>query len=172
MKVPEKLINFRVYKDSTDYIGLADVTLPSLESMTETVSGAGIAGEVDSPTLGHMGSMETVLNWRTLEKNNLELAAPTGVQLDLRGAQQVYDSSTGKYVVRPVKVFLTGIPKNTELGKLEVGTTTDTANTLETTYIKVDVDGETVLEYDKYNSIYNVSGTDYLADVRVALGLN
>lgn len=73
MKVPEKLINFRVYKDSTDYIGLADVTLPSLEAMTETVSGAGIAGEVDSPTLGHMGSMETVLNWRTLEKTTWNL---------------------------------------------------------------------------------------------------
>lgn len=172
MKVPEKLINYRVYKDSTDYIGLADVTLPTLEAMTETVSGAGIAGEVDSPTLGHYGSMETVLNWRTLEKTNMGLAAPNGVQLDMRGAQQVYDSSAGKYVVRPVKVVVVGIPKNTELGKLEVGTTTDTANTLETTYLKVDIDGETVLEYDKYNYICNIAGTDYLADVREALGLN
>ena len=172
MKVPEKLINFRVYKDSTDYIGLADVTLPRLEAMTETVSGAGIAGEIDSPTLGHYGSMETVLNWRTLEKNNLALAAPTGVQLDLRGAQQVYDSGTGKYVVRPVKIAIMGVPKNTELGKLEPGTTTDTANTIETTYLKVDVDGETVLEVDKYNSICNIDGEDFMADVREALGLN
>ena len=86
MKVPEKLINYRVYKDSTDYIGLADVTLPTLEAMTETVSGAGIAGEVDSPTLGHYGSMETVLNWRTLEKTNMGLAAPNGRSpLGLRG---------------------------------------------------------------------------------------
>lgn len=172
MKVPEKLINFRVYQDSTDYIGLADVTLPSLEAMTETVSGAGIAGEIDSPTLGHMGSMETVLNWRTLEKTNLQLAAPTGVQLDLRGAQQIYDSSTGKYVVRPVKIVIIGISKSTELGKLEVGATTDTSNTLETTYIKVDVDSETVLEYDKYNSIYNIAGNDFLKDMREALGLS
>lgn len=172
MKVPEKLIGFRVYKDSTDYIGIADVTLPSLEAMTETVSGAGIVGEVDSPTLGHMSSMETALNWRTLEKSNIELAAPDGVQLDMRGAQQVYDSSTGKFVVRPVKIFLNGIPKNTELGKLEVGTTTDTVNTLETTYLKVDIDNETVLEYDKYNYIYTVGGNDYLQAVREALGLN
>ena len=105
MKVSEKLIGFRVYQDSTDYIGLADVTLPTLEAMTETVSGAGIAGEVDSPTLGHYGSMETVLNWRTLEKTNMGLAAPNGVQLDMRGAQQVYDSSAGKYVVRPVNTL-------------------------------------------------------------------
>lgn len=171
MKVPEKLINFRVYKDSTDFIGIADVTLPTLEAMTETVSGAGIAGEIDSPTLGHLGSMETVLNWRTLEKNNLALAAPEGVQLDMRGAQQVYDSSTGKYVVRPVKIALMGVPKSTEMGKLEPGTTTDTANTLETTYIKIDIDGESVLEYDKYNYIFSVGSNDYLSAVREALGL-
>lgn len=171
MKVPEKLIAFRVYKDSTDYVGLADVTLPTLEAMTETVSGAGIAGEVDSPTLGHMSSMETVLNWRTVEKNALELFAPTGVTLDLRGAQQVYDSSAGKYIVRPVKVVIVGISKNGELGKFEVGTTTDTSITFETTYIKVDVDGETVLEYDKYNYIHKVGSSDYLQEVREALGL-
>lgn len=171
MKVPEKLINFRVYLDGTDLIGIADVTLPTLEAMTETVSGAGIAGEVDSPTLGHYSSMETVLNWRTLEKSNLTLAAPDGVHLDLRGAQQVYDSGAGKYIVRPVKCVVFGVPKSTELGKLEVGNTTDTANTIETNYIKVDIDGETVLEVDKYNSICTIGSNDYLAAVREALGL-
>ena len=64
--------------------------------MTETVKGAGIAGEFDSPVLGHFGSMETVLNWRTLEKRNIMLAMQTGVNLDLRGAQQIYDSARKK----------------------------------------------------------------------------
>lgn len=91
--------------------------------------------------------------------------------LDLRGAQQVYDSSAGKYIVRPVKVVIVGISKNGELGKFEVGTTTDTSITFETTYIKVDVDGETVLEYDKYNYIHKVGSSDYLQEVREALGL-
>ncbi len=45
MKVPEKLINFRVYEDGDDLVGVADVTLPTLDAMTETVKGAGIAGE-------------------------------------------------------------------------------------------------------------------------------
>ncbi len=171
MKVPEKLINFRVYLDGSDMIGVADVTLPKLEAMTETVKGAGIAGEVDSPTLGHLGSMETVLNWRTLEKSNLSLAAPTGVHLDLRGAQQIYDSASGKYLVRAVKVVVVGIAKSTELGKMEVGSTTDTSNTIETTYMKISVDGEDIAEIDKYNYIYSVNGTDFLADVRKAIGL-
>ena len=63
-------------------------------------------------------------------------------------------------------------PKKTELGKLDVGTTTGSSNTIETNYIKVIIAGETVLEVDKYNYISNIGGTDYLADVREALGLN
>ncbi len=172
MKVPEKLINFRVYQNGADLVGVADVTLPSLEAMTETVKGAGIAGEIDSPTLGHYSSMELQLNWRTLEKSNVALAAPTGVHLDLRGAQQVYDSSSGKYIVRPVKCVIRGIPKSTELGKLDVGATTDTVTTIEVNYIKVTIAGDTILEVDKYNSITIIDSVDYMAEVRDALGLN
>lgn len=71
MNVPEKLINFRVYNESEDLLGLADVTLPSFESMTETIKGAGLAGEIDSPVLGHYGSMEVEFNWRTLYQTDL-----------------------------------------------------------------------------------------------------
>ncbi len=172
MKVPEKLINFRVYEDGNDLIGIADVTLPTLEAMTETVKGAGIAGELESPVLGHYSSMTVELNWRTLEKPNVLLASPKGVHLDLRGAQQVWDSGSGAYVVRPVKVVVHGVPKSTELGKLDVGATSDTKNTIEVAYLKVTIDNENVLELDKYNYICSIGGTDFLADVRAALGLS
>lgn len=171
MKVPEKLTGFRVYLDGDDLIGVADVTLPSLEAMTETVKGAGIAGEVDSPVVGHYGSMEVQLNWRTLEKSNVLLASPKGVHLDLRGAQQVYDSSAGEFIIRPVKVVVHGVPKTTELGKLDVGATTDTSNTIEANYLKVTIDGTELLELDKYNYICNIGGVDYMAEIRDALGL-
>ncbi len=170
--VPEKLINFRVYMNGDDLVGISDVTLPKLEAITETVKGAGIAGEIDSPTIGHFGSMELELNWRTLLKTNVILAKPTGVDLDLRGAIQVNDSATGTLKSVPAKVVVRGLPKSTDLGKLEMGATTDTKNTIEVTYIKVTIDGSDVLEVDKYNYICTIDGTDYLSDVRTALGLN
>ena len=46
MNVPEMLRNFRVYEESYDMIGTADVELPTLEALTETIKGAGIAGEI------------------------------------------------------------------------------------------------------------------------------
>lgn len=172
MIVPEKLISFRVYQDGNDLLGVADVELPSLEAMTETIKGAGIAGEVDSPVKGHFSSMETKLNWRVIEKGNTGLAVQNGVHLSLYGAMQYYDTETAEYKARAAKCVVRGVPKQTELGKLDVGSTTDTANTIETTYLKVTVDGETIIEIDKYNYICNINGTDYLADVREALGLS
>lgn len=171
MNVPEKLINFRVYEDSDDLIGIADVELPSLEAMTETVKGAGIAGEVESPVLGHYGSMEVVLNWRVLAKKGLVIAKQTGLALDIRGSIQVYDSSAAVYETVPVKVVVRGIPKRTELGKLDAGATMDASNTVEAYYLKVTIDGDEVIEIDKYNFIAKIDGTDYLAPVKEDLGL-
>jgi|AMZC01.1.fsa_nt_AMZC01003267.1_12 hypothetical protein len=172
-QVPEKLINFRVYLDGNDLIGVADVELPSIEAMTETVKGAGIAGEIDSPTLGHFGSMTCTLNWRTVEKPTLSLAAQKAHNLDLRGANQVYDAGLGEYIVRPVKVVLRAVPKTSvNLGNLDVGVSAGASNQFEILYIKVDVDGSTMVEIDKLNYICKIDGIDYLAQVRVALGLD
>lgn len=172
MNVPEKLINFRVYNNGADLVGSADVTLPKLNAMTQTVKGAGIAGEIDSPVLGHYSSTEVEINFRTIDKDSITLASPKGHHLDIRGAQQVYDSSTGEYVVKKVKLVVRGVPKTDDLGKLDVGATTDTKLTLECDYVKLSIDGETQIELDKYNYIANIGGVDYLADVRDALGLN
>lgn len=171
-QVPEKLINFRVYLDGTDLIGVADVELPSVEAMTETVKGAGLAGEIDSPTLGHFGSMTCTLNWRTVEKPTLELAAQKAHNLDLRGASQIYDAGAGQYFVRPVRVVLRAIPKTSvNLGNLDVGVTVGASNVFEVVYLKVDVGGSTLIEIDKFNYICKINGIDYLLQVKAALGI-
>lgn len=171
MIVPEKLANFRVYEDGNNLVGIADVTLPSFDAMTETVKGAGIAGEIDSPTIGHFGSMELGLNWRTINQHNVLLTGADGLKLDLRGAIQVRDTSTGKLVIKPVKIMVNGVSKKTELGKFEVASPNDTANTIEVDYIKIDIDGKTQLELDKYNFIFKVGDNDLLKDMRSALGM-
>lgn len=170
-KVPEKLINFRVYLDGADILGTADVQLPSLEPLTETVKGAGIAGEVESPLIGHLGSMTLTFNWRTIEKSVMVLSQPKAHALDVRGSQQVYDSENGEYKTAPVRVVVRAMPKNTSIGKFEVGTTTDTSNEFEIIYLKVFIDGKKEVEIDKYNYIYYISGEDFLAGVRADLGL-
>ena len=42
---------------------------------------------------------------------------------------------------------------------------------LEAIYLKITVNDKTVVEIDKYNSISNIGGTDFLQEVRDALGI-
>ena len=170
--VPEVLRNFRVYEDGVDdMIGLADVELPTFEAPTEDIKGPGLAGTIAAPVLGHYNSMESKLNWRTVLKKNISLAAPKAHHLDIRGDQQVYDPKNGEYKTSAIKAVIIGAPKSTDLGKFETATTTGTANTLEVNYIKVTVDGKTMLEIDKYNYVCVIDGVDYLKGSREALGL-
>ena len=169
--IPEKLVEFKVYSDSHDLLGVSDIELPSLDFMSETVKGAGIAGEVDSPTIGHFSSMETKLTWRTLDKDLFALEGNKTKLLDCRGAQQSIDRSTGEYKINKVRVIVKGMPKNVGLGKFETASVVGASTTLETIYIKITVNDKTVVEIDKYNSICNIGGTDFLQEVREALGI-
>ena len=46
MNIPTKIAKYEVYKDGTKLIGRGEeMTLPSFETPTNTVSGAGILGE-------------------------------------------------------------------------------------------------------------------------------
>jgi P2 family phage contractile tail tube protein len=169
--IPEKLINFRVYLDGTDLLGAADVELPSLEYMKETVKGAGIAGEFESPVLGHTGSLSLTINWRTPTRDVLRLAAPKAHALDVRGALQLYDAGLGEYVVTPLKVVVRAIPKAPKMGKFEPGAQTDSSSEFEVIYLKIVLDEEDMVEIDKLNYICIIDGTDYLSAVRSALGI-
>lgn len=169
--MPEKLINFRVYQDGNDLLGIADVSLPSLEAMSETIKGAGIAGEIDSPTIGHYKSIEVSLTWRSILRDSVELASPDGKHLDLRGSQQMYDPKAGKYKTMPVKCVLQCVPKKMELGKFDPATAVGNTNTFEAYYIKLTVDNKDVLEIDKYNYIAKFGDEDALGSVREDLGL-
>jgi len=170
-KIAEKLINFRVYNESKDLLGVADVDLPDITSMTDTISGAGIAGEVESPTLGHYGSMQLSLTWRTTNDNTMALCKPMAHQLELRGAVQVYDAGSGKFSTVAQKIVVKAVPKKTGLGKLAVGKGQDSKSEFEINYIKVFLDGKEKFELDKYNYICKIDGEDFLAETRTALGL-
>lgn len=170
--IPERLINFRVWNENNDLLGIATVELPSLEAMTDTVSGAGIAGEVDSPVIGHFASMETTFTWRTIEEAALVLAKQKAHQIEVRGSQQINNATEGKYNTKGIRAVMRVVPKNISLGSFEPATTTDTETTFEVTYLKLFVGGKEVVELDKYNYKAVFGGDDALASVRADLGLN
>lgn len=170
-RVPERLINYRVYNDNNVLLGIATVDLPEIQAMSDTVSGAGIAGEVDSPVLGHFQAMSATFNWRTIEKAALELAKQQAHHLEIRGSQQRYDTASGKLLSFPARVVMRAIPKNFSLGSFEPGSTTDSSTEFEVVYLKIYVEDKEVVEIDKYNFISKFGDTDALETVRQDLGM-
>lgn len=170
--IPERLNSFRVYIDgSSDVKGLTDIKLPSFESMKETVKGAGIAGEYESPTVGHFGSQKLTLNSRTLTLEFLNLLKQKAYKLDCRGALQEYDSAQGRQIIKKARVLVQGPAVKVDPGKFESGTAVGGSADIEVMYLKLELDGRTVVEYDKLNFIYIVDGQDQMAEIRAALGL-
>ena len=168
--ISEKLINFRVYDANQEILALADVELPTLEAMSETVSGAGIAGELESPTLGHYGSMKLKLKWRVIHGDLTSLATPVAHALELRGSIQRYNAALGIYDTEAVKIVARAIPKTVNLGTFTPAKPTDSESEFEVSYLKVFVGGLPRVEIDKLNFICIINGFDYLAMVRMDLG--
>ena len=65
--IPEKINDYNAYLDGTKMIGVAaSVTLPEVNMKSSTVSGVGVSGEIDSPTIGQFESMEQEIQFNTL----------------------------------------------------------------------------------------------------------
>jgi P2 family phage contractile tail tube protein len=169
-KVNESVINFAVYEAAKEYYGMAEVTLPEISNMTEEIKGAGIAGTFESVVLGHLEAMSLTLNFRTLVKDAITLLEPRDHTIDLRAAQQSKDTVSGKTVVTPVKHVMVVKPKKLSPGKVAPASAADASGEYAVTYWATYIDGDKVLEIDILNFIYKVNGTDYLAEVRTALG--
>lgn len=165
-QIPERLTNFNAYNDGNKLVGTVDVEMPEIAYMTDTISGAGIAGEIETTVIGHLQSMTTTLTWRTVTKAAGVLAAPRVHAIELRGSQEVFDQAAGTKRAQPLRIAMRVQPKNLSLGSLEVGSTTGSESEFEVSYLKVALDGEEFIEIDKYNFICKIDGTDYLADVR------
>lgn len=165
-QIPERLINFNVYNSTKVMLGVADVELPEVTKMTDTLSGAGIGGEVESSVLGHFESMEATINFRTVQKEAVELLSSRSRQITLRGVQQVHDASTGETLIQRVRVTMNVQNKGFALGTFAPAANTDSSGTYEVTYLALYIDDQEVLVIDKFNMVFKVNGVDELLAVR------
>lgn len=168
--VPEKINDANAYLDGVKMIGTgASFDLPEINMKTSTISGGGINGEIDSPTIGQFESMEQTVSFNTLYSSAIGMLSPKStVNLTFRASQQVYDK-TGGYNFKGLRVVEKGRVKKFKPGKIEKGEGMEAEVTLELTYILIEVGGESVLEIDKLNGVYKVNGEDMLAEINALI---
>lgn len=165
--IPTKINRYNVYNRGNRLLGMGDeLTLPDFEASTETVSGAGILGEIDDPTPGYFTNQEIEIPFRILDKEATDMLDITkAVQLEIRGAEQTTDSG-GDIEFRGVRVVVRGRSNKFTPGKMKAGNPMDTSITLSILYILIELEGEPVLELDKLNEVFKINGKDILAKVK------
>lgn len=168
MAIATKINAYNAYLDGSKLIGLADeVTLPDFEAMTETLSGAGLLGEIDEPLLGHFKSIEMEIPFRTLNNDIFKLAnAQSNVNVTLRMSTQTLNESDMKTDFIPSRVVIKGKNKSFSGGKVKQGNGTGSSIKIEVMYILIEVNGKSKFELDKINFVYKVDGKDLLDKVR------
>ena len=139
--------------------------------MTESISGLGIMGELDTPVSGHFQSMSLKIKWNVPTKEAASLLLAETHHLDIRGNIQKLDGGSGKIVNEAVKVVCRGLPKKSGIGKFEPGKKMEPETELELLYLKMWLGGSELLEVDKLNAIFSVSGNDLMSEIRANLGM-
>lgn len=168
MKLATKVNAYNVYLDGNKLVGISDeVTLPDFEALTETLSGAGILGEIDEPLLGHFKASEMEIPFRTLNEYMFRLASMSkALNLTLRASTQTIDTGNINTGAMPSRIVIKGKNKAITGGKLKQGEGTGSSIKVEITYILIEVDGVKMFELDKLNFVYKVKGVDLLAAIR------
>ena len=166
----EAIINFATYEGSTEYLGMAEWTLPNLERQTVDVTGAGISGTFSAPVLGHFSAMSATANWRTPNEKQAKLMTNEPHTIDLRAAIERRNPTTGAVETVPVKHIMVVRPKSLNMGKVAPASTADASMEFSVSYFATYINGEKITEIDIFNMIAIVNGVDELAATRAALG--
>lgn len=164
--LPVGISNFNLYLGAERQAGVGtDIKMPDLEALSETLSGAGILGEIKVGNPGHFGELQVEIPFNTLDYRQFEILKNSGEPIILRGVSQYLDRETSQLKHFPVKVTLKGPRSSLGLGTMAVGKPTGASIVIDAWYIKVEVDGEVYTELDKINWKFILNGVDQLADI-------
>ena len=165
------IIQFAVYENGTDYLGLAQVQLPDYNFKTHTVNGVGIAGDVTVPVVGHMDAMTCTIDFLDSPQSARVLNELRRHIIDIRAAHEAYNPTTGQVEIHAYKHILEIVPLQMTQGNLAPHSQQGTKNQYSVLKSEDYIDGMLVQKYDPVNYVYvDNSGTDRLAEVRSALG--
>lgn len=170
MNYPSVINQFKVYdsEESAEIVGTTgEITLPTVETKTSTINGAGILGDIEESVVGQFNSIKMDIPFRVISTDIFKLMKtnkPTGVVL--RGAVQGFDTETSQATFKQMKVSVKGKVSSINPGKVEAGEQMDCSISLELTYIKIIYDDVVGLELDKLNNVYIVDGEDMLENIK------
>lgn len=153
MLIPNHVANYSIFKDGRRLVGLADVTLPNLQNLTDELKGSGIFGAIDMPTQAHFQAISVTLRWLTIYDDAVFATIQDGSTLHAWAAIQQHDSGTNRIMHAGWRFIMGTAPKSFNLGKLEVGTKGELESEYELINLRVLHDDKVMFQLDKENAV-------------------
>ena len=165
-----RLTNANVYVDGNSFLGRAEeIDLPKITQKMADHIALGMQGSIELPT--GIEKMEARIKWNAMYADALKkMANPyQAMRLMLRASLEVY-SAQGRVEEQPVVVYMTATAKETPLGNFKQHENVELENMLNVTYVKLEINGEPIVEFDALANVYKAGGVDLLATYRNNIG--
>jgi P2 family phage contractile tail tube protein len=165
-----RMTNCNVYVDGLNQMGKAEeVNLPDIKHKMAEHKALGMVGTVEF--FAGIEKLEAKIKWNAFYADVCRKAANpfTAVQLQVRGNLETYTAS-GRTQQVPVVTYLTVQFKNYPLGNFKQHDNVELESNLNVLYVKQEIDGEEVMEFDVLANIFKVDGEDLLATYRANVG--
>jgi len=162
---------FMLYEGKTRYMGIASVQLPDISNKTETVTGAGLMGDITAIAAGHLEAMTVNIAWDVVTAAADKLTEPKVHTLELRVAQQNVDNKTKATGIDRIKFVIQVQNTKQGLGKIAPASKADISGDYACYYLAKYVGGTKTMEIDPMNYVYMVNGKNYISEVQKALGI-
>lgn len=171
MKQQAGIIDFAVFENGKEFLGMANITLPDVTNKVFTVNGAGIAGDYEVPVLGQTDAMSCTFTFTDNPKDAYKLARPGVHNLECRAVHEEFDTVANKLRTRAYKHILKVIPKNQAGGTVAPASQQGASVECSVLYREDWIDDKRVLLIDKANNRFiGVDGVDINEQVNSALG--
>lgn len=167
---PEAYIDFAVYENSKEMLGVAKATLPDIKFLTQTINGTGVGGNVEAVLKGMVDTMSLTLEFISATDSAVNLSTPVKHNIELRAAEQQWNSIGVKSVIEAIKYVMVVIPKSFNVGSVAPASSADSKSEFAVYYYAAYRGKKQLWEIDPYNYICKINGVDHMKEVRAALG--
>lgn len=169
-KQPQAYLNFEVYEDNINLVGIAKAELPEIAYLTQTIQGTGIGGNIEAVLIGMLENMTLKLDFRSCTDAAVHLMSPKKHHIDLRVGEQYWDTVAVEQDIQADKHVMVVVPKKMVPGSVAPVTLAEVSGEYAVYRYEGYKDGKALWRIDPYNSICEIGGVDYLAKLRQILG--
>jgi P2 family phage contractile tail tube protein len=165
-----RITNANIYFDGNSLLGRAEeIKLPEISAMMTEHKALGMVGKIELPS--GFDKMEGDLKWNSFYEDAwLKVANPfASVQLQCRSNVETY-TAQGRVQQQALVTFLTVAFKKNPLGTFKQHDNAEFNSAFACYYIRQQLNGVDVVEFDAMANIYKVGGIDQLDIYRANLG--